>query len=89
MEKGCIVSGLSTPGPRVPCLGVGGGVRREQSILGPFGGAEMIGQYKVIRYLKIKTEKECPHPAPPPKPKQVCFETLNMSNIKIVAFFSF
>lgn len=31
-----------------------------------------------------------PQPCPSPKPKQVCLETLNMLNIKIVAlFFSF
>lgn len=63
MEKGCILAGLSTPDPRVPRLGTGW--RERQNILGPFGGAEMIGQYKMIRYLKIKTEKEWPHPAPP------------------------
>lgn len=28
-------------------------------------------------------------PYPSPKPKQVCFETLNMLNIKIVALFFF
>lgn len=28
-------------------------------------------------------------PCPSPKPKQVCFETLNMLNIKIVALFFF
>lgn len=67
MEKGCIHAGLSTPGPQAPSLGGRWGVgwRERQGILGPFGGAEMIGQYKMIRYLKIKTEKECPHPAPP------------------------
>ena len=40
----------------------------------------------MINYLKIKTEKECP-PTPPTQAKQVCFETLNMLNIKIVALF--
>lgn len=38
----------------------------------------------MIKYLKIKTEKECPLPYPL-QAKQVCFETLNMLNIKIVA----
>lgn len=52
---------------RPPLWGEDGeqGEGRGRVILGPFGGAEMIGQYKMIRYLKIKTEKECPHPAPP------------------------
>lgn len=30
-----------------------------------------------------------PQPCPSPKPKQVCLETLNMLNIKIVALFFF
>lgn len=40
----------------------------------------------MIIYLKIKTEKVCPPPLPT-QAKQVCFETLNMLNIKIVALF--
>lgn len=40
----------------------------------------------MIRYLKIKTEKDVSPPFPT-QAKQVCFETLNMLNIKIVALF--
>lgn len=46
------------------------GEERGKVSLGTFGGAEMIGQYKMIKYLKIKTEKECPLPAPSPKPNR-------------------
>lgn len=38
----------------------------------------------MIKQLKIKTEKEMSPPLPT-QAKQVCFETLNMLNIKIVA----
>lgn len=41
----------------------------------------------MIEDLKIKTEKGCPPPPCPTQAKQVCFETLNMLNIKIVALF--
>lgn len=41
----------------------------------------------MIKYLKIKTEKEYPPHPTPTQAKQVCFETLNMLNIKIVALF--
>lgn len=83
-------AGASAPAPRSPGSGTGLGAGGEdrQGVLKTFGGAEMIGQQKMIKYLKIKTEKGCP-PTPSTQAKQVCFETLNMLNIKIVALFLF